>query len=176
MRVASKRMSAELYRAGRFGNAPRIWDSPQALRESGYTGLVMPRSSTRIKARTTRRMSADAALRLNPAGLYFQESAPDQLLIANGEIWDAPGGIYLDYSTKKGLSCRAAMELRPRERTQLCGLRARLQLRGWFDAQSHDLLWDLFTEFPGAVVEFGCYLRPVGPLRTNVFFWEVRHF
>lgn len=175
--IACKAQFYRLWHAGLLGNRPRTWRTPNALRESGFSGLVTMRAATGSGGGACgyRLTVADALERAKALGAAatFNEACPDDRLLVQGEVARMPGGLELSYSTTPGLAMREAMRgarhAGPTEALTL--LRDALSPSSWDDL---DALWDLY---PDAVIEFSAYDRLVGDQpHRNTLIWEVRNY
>jgi hypothetical protein len=100
------------------------------------------------------------------SGLVYCESPPDECRRLQGE-WD---GSSLYYS-RVPKPMRYALE---EGGVQLKGPWARLYLRHALLPESYEHILELEENFPGHVIEFSEFSKPVGQLKTNLFIWEVR--
>jgi hypothetical protein len=182
MTIDSKAEFYKLWHAGVLGNKPRSWRSLAEVDAAGYVGLLtlrhtvvaggksvygVPRSSVEA---TLEQLAADGV----PANhVTYNESAPDDQLLVQGEVMRGLRGLEMRYSTTPGISMREAMKS-PRE---VAGVVARAILDLFLDANSLDDIDALFELYPDSVIEFGAYRHDVGCLpNRNTFFWEVRNF
>jgi hypothetical protein len=178
MEIATK---AEFYRRQErdlFGNKMRTWMGTSELFGSGHTGTVSIRHRTTSGAKLTAYEvpvpEVEGFLRLHEVedvqSVVFNESAPDHLLVVQGEIWESPTGLVMRASTEKA-KMREAMKYASHFR----GLFALNWLRGVMDPASCDDLRTLLDLYDGHVIEFGVYSVPVGQIpHRNTLFWEVR--
>jgi hypothetical protein len=179
MTVDSKREFYRLYFAGAFGNALRTWPSLGALMASGYRGTVTIREAGRagggfcrygVPVGEVHRVLLEA--RVHCSLVTFNESAPDNRLVAQGEVARLVGGLALRYSTAKA-PMREAM-LRARD---VRGSEAVAVLRSALTESSYEDLDALLDTYPDAVVEFGAYGCLVGGIPgRNTVIWEVRNY
>lgn len=173
------RSKAEFYRrwhAGLLGNRPRTWSTPEALQASGFAGTVTIRTVGQGGGKTRYRVPVSEALALAeawPGQATFNESAPDDLLLLQGEVARIVGGLYLRYSTTPGLKMQEAM----REAHEARGLLAKALLDVFLAPASRDDLETLWDLYPDAVIEFSAYSRNVGDQpHRNALLWEVRNY
>jgi hypothetical protein len=102
----------------------------------------------------------------------FNESAPDERLVLQGEVSRFVGGLYLRYSTLK-LPMRSAMK----DARDVGGASAQAILRGVLTGSSYEDLDALLELYPDAVVEFGAYAKCLGAIPgRNAVIWEVRAY
>jgi hypothetical protein len=183
--IDSKDEFLRLYRRGALGNTLRTWASLEEAIGSDHRGTfsvrdVRPNSDLscyRVPyedlAAVASRMLARGAL-----GVHFNESAPDDRLVVQGEYMDgvADGtGLlanrYLMFSDEPVPMKRVA-RWRHAE-----GSAATAVLRHALDPASYDDLAAIGDLYPGHVVEFSAYDRPVGAIPgRNTIIWEVRAY
>jgi len=183
MTVRSKKEMYELYEAGRFGNKLETWPSLEAFYRDHVTKNVvmrymgkagggwiqydLPSCRVRQVADEWAREGADTAL------IALNESAPDHLLLVQGEVARSTSYLSLRYSTAK-MPMRRALTNHPAHAE---GLTALLTLRRSMDPSSFDDLMDLLDAYEDAVVEFSTWEAEVGIFRNrNTVFWEVRNY
>jgi hypothetical protein len=175
-----------LYLAGKFGNKLRTWANPAEFTShtsSGEVGLF----SLRYRGHNPGKWAAfgltrdDAIARADQwaaegAGRHlitFNESAPDDQLILQGELMRS--GRYFDllYSTTPGLRMN---EIR-KEPKYADGMRAVEMIRSAMCPNSYDDLLDLFDEYEDSVIEFSAYNCYLGDrYRRNTVIWECRNY
>lgn len=159
-----------------FGNRIRMFDTQEDLKESGYNGLVSARTKgVAGGGRTAYGVKAfDAAHERSFAGMTFNESAPDDVLLFQGELTHIALGGYCVFGSTLKLPMRQAMS---EGGTQYTGIRALAVLKHYCWPSSYDMLMELLDEYEGAVIEFGCYGKEVGELpHHNVLVWELRNY
>lgn len=160
-----------------LGNRPRTWVGREALAASGYGGPVSIRTAQGSGGgKAMYRVPAAEALALTAGwgqAPTFNESAPDDRLVLQGEAARMVGGLCLTYSTTPGLAMREALK---NARTA-SGVAAHAILAAYLSPSSRDdldALWDLY---PDAVIEFSAYECCVGDQRgRNALIWEVRNY
>lgn len=180
-RITDKTMALGMLRAGLFGNTLRTWATVADMRADGYAGPVTMRyavGNTPLCAyRVTQeeipeRIEKWASNGADAGRIQFNESAPDDRLVVQGEVQRIPGGLVLTYSRKR-LPMRDA--LRTAERAK--GLEALMILQRdlWpSDLSDVDALLDIYED---SVVEFSAYEVPVGCIpNRNTVIWEVRNY
>lgn len=59
---------------------------------------------------------------------------------------------------------------------QYDGLQAKMLLDAYLDATSRDCLEWMLDQYPDSVIEFSCFSCPVGALKLNTLFWEIRNY
>jgi hypothetical protein len=186
MQIRTKQQFYRLYEQGAFGNKLRTWMGVNALVDSvangGFHGTVSVRATTfggdKLASYNVPASEAYRFLRSRDVHdmqrVAFNESAPDQLLVLQGEIQNLDGVLHLRYSRVRGKKMRDAMKTALHKR----GLAALHLLRAVMDPSSFADLEALWELYPTAVVEFGTYSQPVGCLGggRNSVFWEVRNY
>jgi hypothetical protein len=102
----------------------------------------------------------------------FNESAPDECLLIQGELGEGPGGWWLTYSTVQD-KMRTAMQ----SAIFAEGLTAKTILRTYCCPSSLDDLYSLLELYPGHIIEFGVYTKNLGdtPNRNSII-REVRKY
>ncbi len=104
--------------------------------------------------------------------IFFNEPAPDDMLVTQGYLMRTTEFYHLDYNEAK-IKMRPAME-RPNTMT---GSTVMGYLRPKMSPDSWDDLQELLTEYPDDVIEFGIYENNVGVLPgRNMLVWEVRGY
>lgn len=174
----TKTESLELLRRGALGNTLRTWESFEHLLFDGYQGPLTIRS--RVPGSTECYFKVPywtvlsrASVFWDPTRYYFNESAPDEHLVLQGEVTRETWGLELKYSTKPGLVMREAM----RDAQWARGLVADMLLRAHLDASSYDALMELLDTYPNHVVEFSTYSRALGAIPgRNTVVWECRDY
>lgn len=136
--------------------------------------------------------------------LYFNESAPDDRLLLQGEyhndhtrylmysraqlaMKDALA-LPLDHDYMGMILCgfrvegpteywQAAAESERQHRHESEGLKTEMLLRANMNANSWEDFNILRDEYPGHIIEFGCYDCELGSVTgRNTLMWEVRHY
>lgn len=170
---------ADFYRrfmAGEFGNRGPIWDSFDAVWDSGYRGLVMVRSQRPgglCKANLT---LADAWLIAEQERrdvLTFSAMCPHDRQTINGELQRDHRGLCLMYSSVKKPMRQSLAE----GGRQVFGLSAQHVLKANVYAPDLDWLMELLELYPGHVIEFTAFEICWGVLpRSKCAVWEVRSY
>lgn len=208
MRIETKAQFRDLWLRGVFGNKPRVWKSYEELQAAGYTGNVSFRMHVPDSRHTRYGVPADgiqAALGelqtvgIHASDIWFNESAPDDHLLLQGEYTDIerPGYVvdrYLMYSRaktqmKKALALPLAIDLyipghlnwsheaHCQFRHESEGLRTDLLLQSVMNANSWDDFCELRLLYPQHVIEFSVYDHCVGDCpHRNTLIWEVRDY
>lgn len=178
MTISTKAANYDLWLRGRFGNLLRVWESLEALDESGYSGLVtmrykspaspwmryaIPLEDVRPQALAWVLEGADLDL------MVFSETLPDRETL-QGEF----DGLHLHFSRARGLKMRDALRDHGEHAD---GPGARLLLKAALDPASYEDLMSLVEDWPGHVVEFSAYGCDIGTIPgRNTIIWEVRAY
>lgn len=108
----------------------------------------------------------------SPDRIIMNESAPDHLLLLQGELMQSDKGLYLTGSYEK-TDMRSAMK----KAWEAEGLQVNAILKYLASPGSYDMLMDLLDRYPGHVIEFGIYDCFLGWGRGhNTVIWEVRNY
>jgi hypothetical protein len=175
-RIPNKREFYRLWRAGLLGNRPRTWPTYEALLASGYVGTVTIRSVGAAGGKTRYRVplaEVPEYLKTWVGTPTFNESAPDDMLVIQGEVMRSETGLVLAYDTTPDMPMNVA-----RHQFRTAGpLYAKLLLDHHLSPASRDdlnAIWDLY---PDAVIEFSTYSVKVGDQpHRNTLIWEVRDY
>lgn len=184
--IENKDRMYELYERHAFGNKLRTWPSLEALLASGYAGEVsiryrgaaggskytaynVPASDV---ARTVNAFCQEGAL----TSLFaFNESAPDEKLIFQGEVMRSPQHLSMRLSRERTKMRNAMANTSAIEHLDM--LKAATELRSQLYPSSYSDLCGLFEKFPTSVVELSVYDTAVGDLPgRNAVIWEVRDY
>lgn len=185
--IATKEAFREAWLAGRLGNRPRVWTSEAEVAASGYCGEL----SIRVHASSSQHSrygvpAADlarvaAGLRNTGAtGLWFNESAPDDCLILQGEFFhgtksDCIINRYLHYSTEKCRMKEAFAYGKPTKQSE--GVATDVILSTFLSPWAWDDFQVLRNQYEDHTIEFGVYSKSVGVLPgNNTLIWEVRNY
>lgn len=185
MKVATKADSYKLYEEGRFGNKLRTWGSLAEISGSGYAGRVVMRYKGRaggarypkLGVHLTQKEAALNLLEWRRLGaveteVAYNEAAPDERLLLQGEVTLSTEHISLFWSDEKTTMRRALGKGK-----QWHGLRALLLLKTKLYPSSWADMEALFERFPDSVIEFSAYSTEVGSIKgRNAVIWEVRDY
>lgn len=179
MTLKTKAQFREAFMAGLLGNRLKTWRSYHELVDSGHTGTVSMRVVTPDSQYTKYRLvikeipqyledirKADPKADLTQ--IWYNESAPDEQLVLQGELLDRS----LTYSV-----ARTTMKDAMRAPCYAEGSATELILQTVMNGNSHDDLQLLRRQFPDHAIEFSVYDHCLGnlPLR-NTIIWEVRQY
>ena len=181
-RIRSKQQSYRLWEQGSFGNKLRTWNALEEITKSGYAGTVtmrykghhggglvaynVPLSSV---PETQRRWISEGA---QPDLITFNESAPDEYLLIQGEVTRLSRGLYLFYNREKKKMREALINAR-----SATGLTARIMLEHYLDPSSYEDIQALLALFPDHAIEFSTYNAYLGNIPgRNTIMWEVRNY
>ena len=183
MKIETKAEYYEKWHAGALGNKLRSWSSLAAIWESDYRGRVVMRvkqaSGHGLVAYNLTLHEAEMLssswldLRNIPLKLIqYNEAAPDEHLVMQGEVMRSVYHYDLYYSTEK-TQMRTAMK----KAVHMCGASAMLYLRSVMTEASYQQLQELFSEYPDSVVELSVYQSCLGSMPGyNTLIWECRDF
>ena len=181
MDVKTKEQFYELWQKGLFGNKLQTWNSLEEIKQSGYGGLITIRSkevasafqSYNVPLMEIEKTRAEWIKQgYDPNLITFNESAPDHLLLLQGELMEYNNGLYLFYSQEK-VKMREALK----EGREAIGKEAEQLLRKHCNQVSFQDIMDLLQRFPGHVIEFSTYSCMLGNIPgRNTIIWEVRKY
>ncbi len=184
MEVTSKVKNFRLLRDGSFGNKLRTWGSRREVLDSGYSGTVTMRYrgngggsfyAYEVPLNKIRSVENEWSKGgLDVSRISFNESAPDDFLVMQGEVMRGLRGLELFYSTKQ-MKMRDAMV--DGDTKSASGLTAKLLLETHLNPSSLADLEVLLDRFPDHVVEFSTYRFCLGDIPgRNTVIWEVRNY
>jgi hypothetical protein len=187
----NKQENYELYHRGYYGNHLKFWisledffidldtgawsvEEPVVLRTVHLPGIKLPDYCSRTKPSE---VTALATRWVKDYGVKFDqivlnEIGPDKDIVLQGEIMRTERHYDLYFSTMQ-VMMRKALRWNPQH---ACGLAAIKRVEQVMDDSSFDNLHRLFDEFPDAIIEFSTYAVPLGVLKLNTVFWEVRAY
>lgn len=164
--------------SGEFGNKLRGWVKLEDLEADPYSGTVSVRlteSSSRTaryevpQYRVSEVMQEMGAMSMQ---YRFNESAPDDQLIFQGELCDSHLGWCLSYDCDP-IKMAPAMQ----KAKHVFGLTAKTIVRHFLCPNSLLDMQALLDTYPGHVVEFSTYSRTLGDIpNRNTIIWEVRAY
>ena len=181
--IDSKADYFKLCERGSFGNTLRLWGSLDEIIEQGYEGFL----TARVK-----RATGGGFVKYNVKGpkealevqnlwisqgislpdIYFNESAPDEILVTQGEIMRSKDYYDLFYCEEK-MKMRDAMRIGK----SMCGVLAHIYIKTVMTPNSYNDLMELFEIYPHSVIEFSVYEQCLGKLNgRNTLIWEVRNY
>ena len=179
--VRTKDENYVLYQSGFYGNKIRTWETLEALRDSGYRQPVVLRykqTGSPFCAYDVPQREIDTLLEewerrgARRELVTFNESAPDDYLILQGEVMRCTSHYTLHYATVPGKMREAMKHAR-----SVYGLEALGLLRWALTPSSYEDLQAIFDLFPQAIVEFSAYRIDVGCIPgRNTLIWEVREY
>lgn len=179
--VNSKVEFFDLWKRGRFGNRLMGWSNLEELKASGYRGKVSVRykdagggfCAYEIPVEQVNTVVSEWLARGAKEDLiYFNESAPDDRLVIQGELMRTTQSYCLYYSREK-IKMRDAM----RNGLHAYGLEAKMILQSAMTPSSYEDIQELIDLYPSSVIEFGVYERCLGSCNNrNCVIWEVRNY
>ena len=182
IKILNKELSYRLYEEGKLGNKLKTWKTLDALLLDNYVGNVTIRYAGGYNKwcqyNVTQEIILSALAKMQDEGanlslIRFNESAPDDQLLIQGELTEDVDHKYiLSYSTDK-VPMREAMRL-PKE---LLGRKALTFVLSHMSIKSRENMQRLLGLYPGAVIEFSTYGCLLGDIPgNNTVFWEVRNY
>ena len=174
--VLDKKDFYKRYNKGEFGNRLRNWNSVEDLLNDEYPPTTL-----------TARSSIPGAASLYNIGIYeiqsfpgkfrdftFNESAPDHLLIFQGEIYRNTEHMHLHYSLSKTKMRIALRDFPEKPKT---GIDLTTYLRYHMPYCDYEWLEYLLDTYDDHTIEFGVYSRSIGLYPgSRTIFWEVRKY
>ena len=193
MVVGDKQTFRRLWLSGALGNRPRVWTSVKQVQESNYNGTLSlrvhipnsPLTMYNVPVSDLCKVMWDLYNRgIDTDQIWFNESAPDDRIILQGEYFHGVGrhgsflNRYFNYSFFKG-KMKPAM-LQSREDGGLLdssGVSTDILLQTLMTPNSWDEFQELRDQFPDHTIELGIYEDYVGVNeRCNHLIWEVRQY
>lgn len=179
-KIENKQTFFELWSNGLLGNKLRSWGTPEDIKDDNYGGFLTMRMRDKSGGGKTiynipaarAKIEYDKWLSegIKPIHIYFNESAPDEFLISQGEIMRSND--FYDY-----FYCNEKMKMKDAMRLgkTMKGLQVKLYLESIMTPNSWTDLQELLDKYPGSVIEFSVYEHCLGcyPGR-NCLIWEIR--
>lgn len=186
MRITSKVAMRALYNCGAFGNKLPSWTweqfsdggvpLPIGLMYNGKPGIRLPRYAEPLETLSDVLQVIDDWKCMGCDQRLITFSVSDHQAnfgrLFQGEVVRDEQYLSLRYTTVDDIM-RKALNISSRN-VQM--LEALLFLEYYLDTVSMDNMRRLWDEYPGHIVEFSTYNRPVGMLNSNTVFWEVRYY
>jgi hypothetical protein len=179
--IQTKQGVYNLYEQGIFGNKAITWNSLDEIKNSGWKDKVCMRSKRGIARKEVvynieinevpKYIRIWKEKGIPESAIHFNQSMPDEKLILQGEVTRF-NCLTLRYSTIKKPMNLALAE----EDIEVYNKEAYNLIRGFMDKKSYNNLEELMEIWPESVVEFSSYNIPVGILKLNSVFWEVRNY
>ncbi len=180
MTIHTKMQMYYLFESGAFGNKTRSWLNVDDYLESDFRGKVALRYVERPGGPciyNLERSEVPLQVKLWQSQGYrkeliqVSEMLDERRIRLAGEIMESENYLDLHYYNVPGYHMRDGLK---RFGSHAQGLAALGLIHRHMDPASTDNLRRLFADFPGHVVEFTVCQGPVGDLRHNTVFWEVR--
>lgn len=181
--VNSKHDYYTRYIAGEFGNRLQLWGTYGEWESSGFSGPIgirnrkpdSPFCRYDIPHRLVKTVVDEFISKGCPPGdMTFNEAAPDQDLLIQGEFCINYDGVFeLIYSRVK-----RQMRIALKEKSEYAhGNHAKTILKHFVDINSYEWMEWLLDAYPGHTVEFSTYCRNLGSIpHRNTLIWEVRNY
>ena len=181
--VQTKEEMYRLYYQGAFGNKLLTWSSYEDLLKSKYVGTVSMRykgkagggrSAYNVKIENIpEEMASWISQGAESNLIQFNESAPDERLIFQGEIMRDLNFYHLMYSFEK-TKMNVAMRNNP---LTAKGLKVVTILKEYLSPNSYEDLMLLLDKYPNSVIEFSVYEMDLGCVpHRNTIIWECRNY
>ena len=173
--IKNKQESFDLYFRGCFGNRLKSWESYNNFISSAYSGFVTIRSKMggggfcayNVNAKDVDSVIGD----IDKTQLVFNESAPDDMLLIQGEVCRDICGLSMFYSIEPG-KMRDCLK----RGTQINGIVVNEFLKYFLLPNSLDDIFALLDIYDG-VVEFSAYDTIIGDCpNRNTIIWEIRNY
>lgn len=177
MKINSKKLFYENYQLGKFGNKLRTWSSLEDLKKDNFTNKLVIRTSEVGGGKCVYDVDLkdiDSVIKdwPNKHLIKYNESAPDHLLLWQGELQISIDHINLFYSDLK-MKMRKALE----RGKHLEGLNAINMMKSTMTPNSYEDLLILLDRYDESVIELGVYSINLGNLpHRNTIIWEVRNY
>lgn len=164
-----------------FGNRLRSWPDLHSLLKDDYGAPVSIRSRIPDDKKCQYLVPQDQIesklleMKLPPELAAFNESAPDDDIVGQGELLHAhlPRQSYYLFWSYDKLPMRKAL-LNGKEYN---GLTALGMLKAYCNPNGYEMLMELLDLYPDGVIEFGVYRRHLGVMGgNNTLIWEVRAY
>ena len=187
--VAPKNKSEfkRMWQNGLLGNKIRSFDTVKEIFDSDYNGPVTIRHKERnsplcqyyVDQFCLQEIFDDLRKGKSESEFFFNESAPDDKLVMQGEVTRTSSGWHLFCSTEK-LPMRKA--LAGKQAKHYSGAQVLPVLKHYCNSKSYEMLMELFDIYDkncrgDCVIEFSCYSIKVGEMPYhNTIIWEVRDY
>ena len=158
-------------------NILRHWETIRDIETSGYNGFVNVRDSrpsTKImKYGILMKDLHNVVLKMDvPENiLYFNETAPDEYILIQGELMQSDEHLDLTYSFEKASNRKALMNP-----SFARGLTAKMLIERYMDRDSLDDINEILESYPDHIIEFSTFSIKLGSLNKNTIIWEIRKF
>jgi hypothetical protein len=146
--------------------------TPEELIESGHQGTVSVRNLL-VHGSMSYGVPVQEAIKNYKTNIYFNETAPDHLLLLQGDLMITDKHYTLFYSQAK-LPMRQALSLDGRH---AFGLEALQLLKENLDPSSYEDIMELLDRYEDHIIEFSTFSRDLGDCKgRNTVIWEVRSY
>lgn len=181
MRIKNKMEAYAAYEELKFGNKLKTWTTLEEALAQGWTSKVAVRYQVPQSRYTAYGLTLSEAQEhvdkclddgANKSLFRFNEAAPDDKIIFQGELMRNHEGLILSWSPLFTMH-RFAMK----DPFLSVGLSAFNYLKKHCSPASYDDLMDLLYLYEDAIIEFSVYERELGWARgRNTVVWEVRDY
>lgn len=181
MEIKNKSLMYECYKKGLFGNSLRTWYSIDDFKKSNFSGkyvslryqgenggMFCAYNVTNVDTKLEEFMKKGA----DYGKFIVNESAPDELLLIQGEVMRNEKGLSLFYSKEKGKmrDCLVRGE-------SVEGVCAQTILKLYLNDNSYSDMMELLDLYPNHIIEFSTYSICLGDCKhRNTVIWEVRNY
>jgi hypothetical protein len=181
MKIKNKMEAYAAYEKRQFGNKLLTWNSLEEMIDSEWSSKVAVRYQVPQSRYTAYGLTVTEAVDhvahcvgdgANEKLFRFNEAAPDDKIIFQGELTRNHEGLILSWSPEHTMH-RFAM----RDPKLAVGLSAFSYLKAKCSPASYDDLMELLYLYEDSIVEFSVYEREIGWARgRNTVVWEVRDY
>lgn len=173
--IKNKRQNWKLVSSGAYGNKLRHWDTWDAVIMSGFTGPISIRSLQSCWPCMYDLSLHEARSRIKDLDLkdiVFNEGAPDNCIIVQGEMLNTPP--YCSRVSYEKVKMREALR---RSFVDCVGWRALEVFRSEMSPSSLADFELLLESYPDHVFEVSVYSRMLGDNQgRNALIWEIRQY
>jgi hypothetical protein len=177
--VTKKHQNYKNAMQGCYGNQPKYWSSLEELyKDNRYCDLITLRTllggggPCLYDLPVNQVETAAKSLNVPSKDIYYNESAPDNRVVLQGEYYNRHDCLFA-YSTVKE-KMRSALK---KECINLYGLASKEVLRSYMTPSSYEDFQALLDLYPDHVVELSIYSVCLGNIRgRNTIVWEVRRY
>jgi len=172
MNINNKKQMFNLLKNGSLGNSFRTWNSVDEIKKSGYSGKVTMRCKQGgggllayevPQSQISKIINVWSKKGISNEDIFFNENAPDHLLLMQGELMRTEDYYFLLHSFEKKKT-KEAMETSKIVK----GLKAKNLIKHLMNPASYEDIKLIFDLYPDSVIEFSIYSKNVG-WAYNVF-------
>lgn len=173
--ILDKKDFIRRYHNGEFGNRFRSWDNIlDIIKESNDLPEYFSMRSKTVGGTKKYNIKSQDIMQESYGDLYYyNESAPDHLLIFQGEIYRNTEHLHMHWSKSKKKMSHA---LKESPEKPLFGVALLVHLKYYMNNQDYEWLMYLLDTYEDHTIEFGVYSKNVGILGERTIIWEVRKY